>query len=120
MPSAHLLELPQQMDYDAALYAAVNTTMYRYFAIVVVSTPSGRSSRRSCWLSSCSALVLGFVTWLTLVEPVYTQIAAALQNSPTTTVPAPWVSPEGQLLTLGRIEPPPSRDHDSRSFREKR
>ena len=34
MESAHLLELPQKLQYSAELYAAVNTTMYRYFAIV--------------------------------------------------------------------------------------
>src|SRR5262245_52432325 len=34
MESAHMLELPQKMQYDAQMYAAVNTTLYRYFAIV--------------------------------------------------------------------------------------
>jgi len=34
MESAHVLELPQKMQYDAQMYAAVNTTLYRYFAIV--------------------------------------------------------------------------------------
>ena len=34
MESAHVLELPQKMQYDAHMYAAVNTTLYRYFAIV--------------------------------------------------------------------------------------
>ena len=34
MTSAHVLELPQKMQYDAHMYAAVNTTLYRYFAIV--------------------------------------------------------------------------------------
>ena len=34
MESAHVLELPQKMHYAAELYAAVNTTLYRYFAIV--------------------------------------------------------------------------------------
>ena len=34
MTSAHVLELPQKMGYDAQLYAAVNTTMYRYFALI--------------------------------------------------------------------------------------
>jgi hypothetical protein len=27
------LELPQKMQYDAQMYSAVNTTLYRYFAI---------------------------------------------------------------------------------------
>lgn len=34
MESAHLLELPQTMQYGADLYSAVNTTLYRYFAVV--------------------------------------------------------------------------------------
>jgi hypothetical protein len=34
MTSAHVLELPQKMEYGPDLYSAVNTTMYRYFAIV--------------------------------------------------------------------------------------
>ena len=34
MESAHVLELPQKMQYDAQMDAAVNTTLYRYFAIV--------------------------------------------------------------------------------------
>jgi hypothetical protein len=33
MESAHVLELPQKMQYDAQMYSAVNTTLYRYFAI---------------------------------------------------------------------------------------
>jgi hypothetical protein len=34
MESAHVLELPQKLRYDAEMYAAVNTTLYRAFAIV--------------------------------------------------------------------------------------
>src|SRR5689334_23257483 len=34
MTSAHVLELPQKMTYTAEMYAAVNTTLYRYFAII--------------------------------------------------------------------------------------
>ncbi len=104
MSSAHVLELPQKLDYDAALYTAVNATMYRYFAIVggvytVGSIVSAivltilvrrRHAARRWTLAGALALVLGFVTWLMLVEPVNTQIAAALQNSPTT-VPALWI-----------------------------
>jgi len=37
MESAHVLELPQKIQYDAQMYAAVNTTLYRYFAIGVRS-----------------------------------------------------------------------------------
>ena len=34
MTSAHVLEMPQRWRYSAELYSAVNTTLYRYFAIV--------------------------------------------------------------------------------------
>ena len=34
MTSAHVLEMPQKLAYSPELYAAVNTTLYRYFAIV--------------------------------------------------------------------------------------
>jgi hypothetical protein len=34
MEGAHVLELPQKMRYSAEPYSAVNTTTYRYFAVV--------------------------------------------------------------------------------------
>jgi len=34
MESAHVLELPQKMRYGTQFYSAVNTTPYRYLAIV--------------------------------------------------------------------------------------
>ena len=34
MEAAHVLELPQKMRYAPGLYSAVNSTMYRYFALV--------------------------------------------------------------------------------------
>jgi len=34
MESAHVLELPQKLAYDAPMYAAVNGSLYRYFASV--------------------------------------------------------------------------------------
>src|SRR5262245_54692910 len=34
LTSAHVLELPQKMKYGAELYAAVNTTLYLYFAVL--------------------------------------------------------------------------------------
>jgi hypothetical protein len=34
MESAHVLEPPQKMQYDARLYSPVNATLYRYFTIV--------------------------------------------------------------------------------------
>jgi hypothetical protein len=34
MESAHVLELPQKLAYDAQMYAAVNGSLYKYFAWV--------------------------------------------------------------------------------------
>jgi hypothetical protein len=103
--SAHLLELPEKMTYNATLYSEVNDTMYGYFAIVggiytigsivtaivlAILVRRRRGARR--WaLAGAVALVLGFLTWLMLVEPINTQIAAASQTSPTA-VPALWMS----------------------------
>jgi len=104
MTSAHVLELPQKMQYDAQLYAAVNTTLYRYFAtigggyslgaIVAASVlaflvRTHRSAFR--WTLTAAVLfMLWFVSWLMLVAPVNTQVAAALQSAPET-VPALWM-----------------------------
>jgi hypothetical protein len=104
MTSAHVLELPQKMRYDAALYSAVNTTLYRYFAIVggvysmgaivaaIVLAVLVRHQRPTfAWtLAGAALLVLWFVSWLTLVSPVNAQIAAALRADPQA-VPALWV-----------------------------
>lgn len=103
MTSAHVLEMPQKMQYDAQLYSAVNTTMYRYFAIVggvysmgsiataVVLTFLLRRHRRAFRWALAGALlwVLWFASWLTLVAPANAQVAAALQSSPAT-VPELW------------------------------
>jgi hypothetical protein len=54
MTSAHVLELPQKMQYDAQLYSAVNTAMYRYFATVGGIYSMG---------SIIAAGVLAFLSW---------------------------------------------------------
>jgi hypothetical protein len=104
MTSAHVLELPQKMQYDAQLYSAVNTTMYRYFATVggiysmgsiiaagVLAFLVRKSRSVFRWtLAGALLLVLWFISWLTLVAPVNNQIAAALQSSPET-LPALWM-----------------------------
>jgi hypothetical protein len=104
MTSAHLLELPQKMTYDPSLYTAVNATMYRYFgivggiytvgsivtAIVLAILVRRRRAARRWTLAGAAALLLGFVTWLMLVQPVNTRIAEAQQTSPGT-VPALWM-----------------------------
>jgi hypothetical protein len=104
MTSAHVLELPQKMQYDQQLYSAVNTTMYKYFAIVggiysmgsilsaAVLTFFVRKHRSSFrWaLAGAVLLIIWFISWLTLVAPVNNQVAAALQSSPEA-VPALWM-----------------------------
>lgn len=104
MTSAHVLELPQKMQYDQQLYSAVNTTMYKYFAIVggiysmgwilsaTVLTFFVRKHRSSFrWaLAGALLLIIWFISWLTLVAPVNNQVAAALESSPEA-VPALWM-----------------------------
>lgn len=104
MESAHVLELPQKMQYDAQMYSAVNTTLYRYFAIVgglyqvgsiVVTAILAflvRKRRPSFgWtLSGALCLLLAFAIWLAVVAPVNSEIAKALQAAPDS-VPVIWM-----------------------------
>ena len=104
MKSAHVLELPQKMQYDQHLYSAVNTSMYKYFATVggfysmgsivasgVLTYLIRKRKPASGWsLSGILLLVLWFISWLTLVAPVNNQIAAALESAPET-VPGLWM-----------------------------
>ena len=104
MESAHVLELPQKMHYDAPMYAAVNTTLYRYFAIVggvyqvgsivvaAVLTFLVRKRRPSFgWtLTGAICLLLAFGIWLAVVAPVNSQVAEALRSAPAS-VPAVWM-----------------------------
>jgi MFS family permease len=103
MTSAHVLELPQKMAYTAEMYAAVNTTLYRYFAIVGGSYQIGslvsaivltvlvyRTAAFRWTLAGALLLVAAFVSWLILVLPVNREVAAALEASPQT-VPALWM-----------------------------
>jgi len=48
MESAHVLELPQKLGYDAQMYAAVNGSLYKYFRSLASSISLARSSRRLC------------------------------------------------------------------------
>jgi hypothetical protein len=104
MESAHVLELPQKMRYDAALYSAVNTTLYRYFAIVGAVYQVGSiaaaallafalrgGGRGFRWaLTGALCLVAAFVVWLTVVAPVNAEVAAAIASDPAS-VPALWM-----------------------------
>jgi hypothetical protein len=104
MESAHVLELPQKMQYDVQMYTAVNATLYRYFAIVggvyqvgsivlaAVLTFLVRKRRPSFgWtLAGACCLLLAFGIWLAVVAPVNSQVAAAFRSAPES-VPAVWM-----------------------------
>jgi hypothetical protein len=104
MESAHVLELPQKMQYDAQMYAAVNTTLYRYFAtiggayqissIVVAFVLAFLVRKRrpafQSTLGGAICLLLAFGVWLTIVSPVNSQVADALRSVPES-VPALWM-----------------------------
>src|SRR5919198_6053446 len=92
MESAHVLELPQKMQYDAPMYAAVNTTLYRYFAIVggvyqvgsIVAAAVLVFLVRKRWpsvgwtLAGALCLLLAFGLWLAVVAPVNGEVSEAL------------------------------------------
>jgi hypothetical protein len=101
--SAHVLELPQKMSYDAVTYAAVNGTLYRYFAIVggayqvtsivaaglLAFATRGRRSFR--WaLAGAVWLLLALGAWAVVVAPVNGEVSAALRSDPAR-VPALWM-----------------------------
>jgi hypothetical protein len=104
MESAHVLELPQKMRYDAQMYAAVNTTLYRYFAIIGGAYQVGALLAaavlvflvRKRWpsvrwtLTGALCLLLAFGLWLTVVAPVNSAVSAALQAAPAS-VPGLWM-----------------------------
>lgn len=105
MESAHVLELPQKMNYEAQMYAAVNTTLYRYFAVVggiyqvgailaaaVLTFVVRRNRRMLRWsLAGAVGLGLAFGIWLTVVMPVNREIEAALSATPEA-VPGLWMT----------------------------
>jgi len=104
MESAHVLELPQKLQYDAVMYAAVNTSLYRGFAIVggiyqvgsiilaFVLTVLVRRRRPSFGWTLAGALLLAaaFAVWLTIVQPVNARVVDAIRSDPAS-VPALWM-----------------------------
>ena len=104
MESAHVLELPQKMQYDAQMYSAVNTTLYRYFAIVggvyqvgsIVAAAILAFLVCKRWpsfgwtLAGALCLLLAFGIWLAVVAPVNGEVAEALWSAPES-VPAVWM-----------------------------
>ncbi len=104
MEAAHVLELPQKLSYGTLLYSAVNTTMYRYFALVggplTLLTLLGnaalavvlRKQPEFRWaLAGALGYDVAFVVWLAAVAPVNGQIAAAVAHAPDT-VPQLWAN----------------------------
>ena len=103
MESAHVLELPQKLAYDAQMYAAVNGSLYKYFAWVggvyqvgaivaaflLVLMLRGRRPAFGWTLAGALLLLAAFVVWLVVVAPVNSEVAAALRLHPDT-VPAMW------------------------------
>jgi hypothetical protein len=104
MESAHVLELPQKMQYDAQMYSAINTTLYRYFAIVggvyqvgsivaaaVLAFLVRKHQPSFGWtLAGALCLLLAFSIWLAVVAPVNGEVAEALRSAPES-VPAVWM-----------------------------
>lgn len=103
LTSAHVLEMPQKLQYDADLYAQVNTTMYRYFAIVggiysmgaIAATAvltlllRGRGATFRWTAAATGMYVLWFASWLAAVVPVNRRIAEAMSLDPGA-VPMLW------------------------------
>lgn len=107
--SAHVLELPQKMAFDAAMYAAVNGSLYRWFAIVggawqlgsilaaalLVFLVRGRRPSFRWTVIGAVCLALAFGVWLSVVAPVNAEIEKTLQAAPAS-VPARWMQLRGR------------------------
>jgi hypothetical protein len=89
MEAAHVLELPQKLAWEPELYSAVNSTLYRYFAVVggpltVLTLLTGAAlvvalRRRPGFgwtLAGVLAYFLAFGVWLAVVAPVNSTVAA--------------------------------------------
>ena len=95
MGGAHVLELLPKIQYNAEMYAAVTSTLYRFFGLVggplqVASIVAalllsylvrGRSSFRLT-LFGTLALVLSLVLWFTLVAPVNAEWSRVIESAP--------------------------------------
>lgn len=95
MTSAHVLELPAKAAYGPDPYAAVNGTLYRWFAVVggaytlasivsawmLVGLCRRRHSAFEWSLVGASLVSLAFVSWLLLVQPVNGAITHAVASA---------------------------------------
>jgi hypothetical protein len=93
--AAHVLELPPKMQYDAEMYAAVTSTLYRLFgtvgafiqvgsilvAVVLVFLVRRRPGFRLT-LFGTLGLVLSLVLWFTLVAPVNAEWLRTMTSAP--------------------------------------
>jgi hypothetical protein len=102
--AAHVLELPQKLRYDPAFYAAVNGSLYLYFAIVggsvqvaaiivtalLAARARGRAAARLA-LAAAVLLALAFVAWVAIVSPVNTEVARVARERPAA-LPSLWTA----------------------------
>ncbi len=105
MESAHILEMPQKLQYDPQLYTAVNGSLYLYFAIVggmyqvgailaaallAIFVRRHPAMFRPTWIGA-AFLGAAFLVWAVVVSPVNQEIATVLGADPSQ-VPARWMS----------------------------
>jgi hypothetical protein len=95
MGAAHVLELPPKMGYDAQLYTAVTSTLYRLFglvgsifqvgsiltAVVLAWLVRGRRSFRLT-VAGALALVVSLGLWAAIVQPVNAEWGHILRADP--------------------------------------
>jgi hypothetical protein len=92
---AHTLELPVKMHYDAALYTAVTSTLYRMFGVVGSVLQVGAlvavailclvvRGRRGfgLTLAAAVALAVSLVLWAAVVQPVNVEWGRVLASDP--------------------------------------
>jgi hypothetical protein len=105
MESAHVLEMPQKLQYDPQLYTAVNGSLYLYFAIaggiyqvgaIIAAALLTIFVRRHPALFrptmiGAGFLIAAFLVWAVVVSPINQQIAMLLASAPAQ-VPERWMS----------------------------
>jgi hypothetical protein len=93
--AAHVLELPPKMQYDAEMYAAVTSTLYRLFgsvgaviqigailaAVTLTFLVRGQPGFRLTLLGTLG-LVLSLVLWGALVAPVNAEWLRVMESAP--------------------------------------
>jgi hypothetical protein len=95
MGVAHMLELPPRMTYDAELYLAVTSTLYRWYGIVgaIVQVGSVLAVAVLCVLvrgrpgfrltaAALLALVVSLGLWAAIVQPVNAEWSEVLRADP--------------------------------------